>query len=129
MNLFWTTAFYGLGSVLLTENQLASAKDGLALLKIRSFFLPNKPSRDHEDFHEEIGAKLFSCIRYHRVEIQVEVPVDVEVIPVVLAKGTGEEQMKCGFFPAHGAQGAIVVISFQLLLFSFLRYSLHCVCP
>jgi hypothetical protein len=41
------------------------------------------------------------------------------VIPTMLAKGVGKEEMKCDFFPAHGAQWAIVVISFQIFLFPF----------
>jgi hypothetical protein len=41
------------------------------------------------------------------------------VIPAVLPKGAEKEEMKYDFFPAHGAQWAIVVISFQLFLFPF----------
>jgi hypothetical protein len=77
--------------------------------------LPNEPSCYDEHLHEEIMSKLTSSFIYHRVEVRVEILVNIEGALAGLTKGAGEEKVKRGFFPAIGTEHTIVVIFFKLV--------------
>jgi hypothetical protein len=48
--------------------------------------LPDVPTTDQEDFHEEFIWTLFSCFIHHGEEVKTVIPDDVERSPVILAE-------------------------------------------
>ena len=81
--------------------------------------LPDLPSSNDEDLHEERALKLLLSLNQHMKEVHGEIPMDAKVLPTSLAKRTAEKEVKGSFLQVVAAVYAIVVISFQLVLFSF----------
>jgi hypothetical protein len=82
---------------------------------------PNRVACNDKHYKTDLDERLenSACVWHHWIEVHVEVPVNVEMAPALLAEGAGKEEVKCGFFPVHGAQRAIVVVSFKFLFFPF----------
>jgi hypothetical protein len=80
--------------------------------------LPDKPCSKHESLHEEFRVEICPGSLHHRMKGQIEILVNVQVVPALQTEGTREEEMECGFLTVCVADGAAIVIAFKLMLFS-----------
>ena len=74
--------------------------------------LPDLPSSNDEDLHEERALKLLLSLNQHMKEVHGEIPMDAKVLPTSLAKRIAEKEVKGSFLQVVAAEYAIVVISF-----------------
>jgi hypothetical protein len=56
--------------------------------------LPDQPSSNHKDFHEEGTCTILSSIVHHDMKVQIEVPGISNLPPTFSTERAGEEQMK-----------------------------------
>jgi hypothetical protein len=76
-----------------SKGWLSPVKDGVVHL------LPNEPSSNYKDFHEERAAEIAFCLLHHSMECEIKPPMDSQMMPACLTEGTCKKQVKCYFFP------------------------------
>jgi hypothetical protein len=72
--------------------------------------LPDVPTSKQKYFHEESLMEVFLCLIYHGEETKVEIPLDVQRSPALLAKRAAEEEMKSCFLYTPTAKHTSVVV-------------------
>lgn len=56
------------------------------------------PAAPGNDFDEKIMGEIVSCSCYHVNELQLQIPVNSNVVPALLCKSTCEEEVECVFY-------------------------------
>jgi hypothetical protein len=102
----------GLEGGFLKKSQLPVPKGWAFLIEDEVVpLLPNQPAPQHKEFHEGVRP-LLSGLLHHRIKTQIEVPVYANMSPALSTEWTGEELVKCGFFPISRAERTTVIIPF-----------------
>lgn len=84
--------------------------------KVVSLF-PDLPSRNDKEFHKEGGAMKVLGLHKGCEEVNLVVPLNVQVSPAFLAERAIEEKMERGLFPLKLAEDTVVVVTLNLEVF------------